>query len=93
MRSKIIGIITAFIPFLGVHANESIYLGNPETASEPQFEVLTLKSDTNTLGYVLALLDIHGFTVLSVSCISLEEPRWTVNYCQTRWSLPGQISM
>lgn len=89
MRKIVNVFMVCMLPFLSCFSAYSpLEMGAYDDRS---FEVQSLKCDTNTLGYVLGLLDIHGFTILSISCNEPEEPKWVVNYCATRWSLPGPI--
>jgi hypothetical protein len=60
---------------------------------QPQsvLEILSLKCDTNSLGYVLGLMEAHGFTVLNISCNDNYEPRWLINYCNARTSVDEPV--
>lgn len=66
-------------PLLSWTAYSPIELGYYE---EPEsfFEVLSLKCDTQMLGYIIANLERTGCKILSISCNESVGQIWVINY-------------
>jgi hypothetical protein len=54
-------------------------------------EVLSLKCDTQSLGYILGSLYNREFRILGVICKYTEEPKWVIKYCKPMIDLEDPI--
>ena len=79
MRLIIKVFMVLIAPVLSFAAYSPIELGYCE---EPDyvFEVLSLKCDTQMLGYIIATLERTGCKILSISCNESVNQIWIINY-------------
>lgn len=71
-----------------INANSHVYESKTIQACANKFktseenEIFSIKCETKILEYIVNILQIHNFKILSISCNEPHEPMWVINYCK-----------